>query len=334
MPSENKDDIIPASTQQLANEDDFDAAFSAAITSIDSGAAPSEADSSVTQADADATAALSAEPAEPAESTPAPAAAAAESTPAPAAAAAESTPAPAAAESTPAPAAAAAAAESTPAPAAAAESTPAPAAAPTAEEADAALLEQIPDPVLSPEIEAKLSAFRKDWPDIAEAVDAQAAHAQAQMEARVARLVASVVQGVYADIAPMAKTYATTEASAFRTAVLDKHNDYDAVYPKLEPWIKSQPAYLQPGMLHAYNAGSAEDVIDLVTRYKSAAGVMPQVPEPTVDVSGGGSQSVSAAAKAAELAPVQGKRTAPKPAGEDPNDFDSAFAQAAEQYNG
>ena len=304
MPLANKDDITPASTQQLANEDDFDAAFSAAITSIDNGAAPSEADSSVTQADADATAALSAEPA-------------------------ESTPAPAATESTPAPAAT----ESTPPPAAT-ESTPPPAAAPTAEEADAALLEQIPDPVLSPEIEAKLSAFRKDWPDIAEAVDAQAAHAQAQMEARVARLVASVVQGVYADIAPMVKTYATTEASAFRTAVLDKHNDYDAVYPKLEPWIKSQPAYLQSGMLHAYNAGSAEDVIDLVTRYKSAAGVMPQVPEPPADVSGGGSQSVSAAAKAAELAPVQGKRTAPKPAGEDPNDFDSAFAQAAEQYNG
>ena len=269
----------------LENEDDFDAAFSAAITSIDSGAAPSEADPAVTQADADATAALSAEPA---------------------------------------------AAEATPAPATPAPATP----APTAEEVDAALLEQIPDPVLDPEVEAKLAAFRKDWPDIAEAVDAQSAHAQAQMEARVARLVASVVQGVYADIAPMAKTYATTEASAFRTAVLDKHNDYDVVFPKLEPWIKSQPAYLQAGMLHAYNAGSAEDVIDLVTRYKAAAGVMPQVPEPPAGNPSGGSQSVSAAAKAAELAPVQGKRTAPKPAGEDPNDFDSAFAQAAEQYNG
>ena len=263
----------------LENEDDFDAAFSAAITNIDSGAAPSEADPAVTQADADATAALSAEPA---------------------------------------------AAEATPAPA-----TP----APTAEEVDATLLEQIPDPVLAPEVEEKLAAFRKDWPDIAEAVDAQSAHAQAQMEARVARLVASVVQSVYADIAPMAKTYATTEASAFRTAVLDKHNDYDSVFPKLEPWIKSQPAYLQSGMLHAYNAGSAEDVIDLVTRYKSAAGVMPQVPEPPATNTGGGSQSVSATAKVAELAPVQGKRTAPKPAGEDPNDFDSAFAQAAEQYN-
>ena len=286
----------------LENEDDFDAAFSAAITDIDNGAAPSEADSSVTQADADAVAALSAAPAA--------------ADPAPAPAAADPAPAPAAADPAPAPAAA----------------DPAP--APTAEEIDATLLEQIPDPVLAPEVEEKLAAFRKDWPDIAEAVDAQSAHAQAQMEARVARLVASVVQSVYADIAPMAKTYATTEASAFRTAVLDKHNDYDVVFPKLEPWIKSQPAYLQAGMLHAYNAGSAEDVIDLVTRYKAAAGVMPQVPEPPAGNPSGGSQSVSAAAKAAELAPVQGKRTAPKPAGEDPNDFDSAFAQAAEQYNG
>ena len=265
------------------NEDDFDAAFSAAITAIDTGAAPSTDDPSVTQADADANAALSAEPV------------------------------------------------TEPVTAPAAEPVAAP--APSLEDIEASILDQIPDPVMDPDVQAKLDSFRNDWPDIAEAVDAHTAHVQAQMEARVARLVASVVQSVYADIAPMAKTYANTEANSFRATVLDKHSDYDSVFPQLEPWIKSQPAYLQSGMLQAYNAGSAEDIIDLVSRYKSAAGVMPQVPEPTAEPLSGGSPSVSAAAKAMELAPVQGKRTAPKPAGEDPNDFDSAFAQAAEQYN-
>jgi hypothetical protein len=164
-------------------------------------------------------------------------------------------------------------------------------------------------------------------------MDLQNAHAQAAMEARVARLVASVVQSVYADIAPMAKTYATTEASTFRGAVLSKHADYDAVYPSLEPWINSQPAYLRAGMLEAYNAGSAEDVIDLVTRYKAEAGVTPQVLEPAAVQPSGGAPGSKAAAKAAELLPVQAKRTAPKPTGEDPNDFDGAFEQAAAQYN-
>jgi len=295
----------------IENENDFDAAFNDAIASI----ATEEADGTAGLTAAEDNAAPAAEEQQPA-------------TPV-----AEEQPATPVAEEQPAgeeqPAAPAPVAEEqpvAPAPVAPAPVAPAP-------DVEASLLEQIPDPVLDPEVEAKLTSFRKDWPDIAEAMDLQNAHAQAAMEARVARLVASVVQSVYADIAPMAKTYATTEASTFRGAVLSKHADYDAVYPSLEPWINSQPAYLRAGMLEAYNAGSAEDVIDLVTRYKAEAGVTPQVLEPAAVQPSGGAPGSKAAAKAAELLPVQAKRTAPKPTGEDPNDFDGAFEQAAAQYN-
>ena len=205
-------------------------------------------------------------------------------------------------------------------------------AAATPEEMEAALLASIPDPVASEEYTAKIDAFKKDWPDIAEAVEMQSAHLQSQMEARVARLVSSVVQSIYADMSPIAKSYAKVETNTLRTTVLSAHADYDSVYPSLEPWIKSQPAYLQSGMLHAYNAGSASDVIDLVSRYKAATGSTPQVHEPAVETPAVKS-GVKAAAKAAELTPVATKRTAPRPAGDDPNDFDGAFAEAAESYN-
>ena len=202
----------------------------------------------------------------------------------------------------------------------------------TPEEMEAALLASIPDPVASEEYTAKIEAFKKDWPDIAEAVEMQATHLQSQMEARVARLVSSVVQSIYADMSPIAKSYAKVETNTLRTTVLSAHADYDSVYPNLEPWIKSQPAYLQSGMLHAYNAGSAGDVIDLVSRYKAATGSTPQVHEPAVETQAV-KPGAKAAVKAAELIPVATKRTAPRPAGDDPNDYDGAFTEAAESYN-
>ena len=135
------------------------------------------------------------------------------------------------------------------------------------------------------------------------------------------------MQNIYADFTPLINSHLKTEATSFRGAVVEAHKDYDAVYPKLEGWIKTHPAYLQSGLLKAYNEGTAEEVIDLVSRYKQATGVKPQEAAPAVPNTG--EPKKPAAAAAAALAPVETKRTTPKPSGTDPNDYDSAFDEAA-----
>ena len=153
-------------------------------------------------------------------------------------------------------------------------------------------------------------------------------HAVAAVEAKAARTIAKVVENIYADFTPLINSHLKAEATSFRGAVLKAHEDYDAVYPKLEGWIKTHPAYLQSGLLKAYNEGTAEEVIDLVSRYKQANGVKPQAAAPAAPEQGE-TKKPAAAVAAAALAPVDTKRTTPKPSGDDPNDYDSAFDEAA-----
>ena len=136
-----------------------------------------------------------------------------------------------------------------------------------------------------------------------------------------------MVENIYSDFTPLINSHLKSEATSFRGAVLKAHEDYDAVYPKLDGWIKAHPAYLQSGLLKAYNEGTAEEVIDLVSRYKQANGVKPQAAAPAAPEQG--ETKKPAAAAAAALAPVDTKRTTPKPSGDDPNDYDSAFDEAA-----
>ena len=201
-------------------------------------------------------------------------------------------------------------------------------AAPAAPAAPPPIEEQFPDPVLSEDDAKVVAAFEKDWEDIAPATKVIVGHAVAAMEAKFARTLSQIVGNIYADIEPMAKTYVKTENESFRGTVLKAHEDFDALYPKLDTWIKAQPAYLQTGLLKAYNEGTAEEVIDLVSRYKKDVGVQPQASAPAV-AQPNSQPAQPAAAAAATLAPVSTKRTTPKPTGDDPEDYDTAFDEAA-----
>jgi hypothetical protein len=134
----------------------------------------------------------------------------------------------------------------------------------------------------------------------------------------------------------MAQTVQNVEANTFRTQVLSAHPDYDAISPKLGEWIEKQPSYLTAAMKRVYNEGSVQEVSELVSQYKQANGIGSQTLE-TPPPAGKPTDQQTAAAraaaakKAAELAPVQSKRTMPTPQSSDPNDFDGAFAEATAQ---
>ena len=300
--------------------DDFAAAFAEAVKVVES---PDDTAAATAQAEAMGTA--DDKPAPAADDKPAPAA---DDKPAPAA---DDKPAPAtgdkpapAADDKPAPAAddkPAAAADGKPAPAA--DDKPAP-----ATDAGPSIDEQFPDPQFTEEEQKAIAEFEKNWDEISPVFNIKLKHAIAAVEAKAARTIAKVVENIYSDFTPLINSHLKSEATSFRGAVLKAHEDYDAVYPKLEGWIKTHPAYLQSGLLKAYNEGTAEEVIDLVSRYKQANGVKPQAAAPAAPEQGE-TKKPAAAVAAAALAPVDTKRTTPKPSGDDPNDYDSAFDEAA-----
>lgn len=106
-------------------------------------------------------------------------------------------------------------------------------------------------------------------------------------------------------------------------------------------WIDSQPDYLQAPYKQVMQSGTSEQVADLIGRYRSASGAAPAAPAaaaPAAPAAGvakptppapSKTELSSAAKQAAEsLAPVGGERSQ-VPQGEDPGDYDSAFARYA-----
>jgi hypothetical protein len=192
---------------------------------------------------------------------------------------------------------------------------------------------EIPEPVLTDEQKTALASFETEWPDIAKATKVQQAHAIAGIEARFARALTAVVEKVYSDLSPMFQTVQNVEHTTFRSEVLKQHSDFDTVSPQLTAWIEKQPSYLVDAYKKVYNEGSVQEVIELVSQYKKSNGPGSETPgtppasdKPTDQQTA--AARAAAAKKAAELAPVQSKRTTPTPQGSDPNDFDGAFAEA------
>lgn len=206
--------------------------------------------------------------------------------------------------------------------------------------ADDAAATDIKDPVLSDDDKAVLAEFEKEWPAVAPAVTKMMEHQAAQLEARFARTLLAVVGKLYQDFTPAVQGFQEVAATSFRSKVLAAHDDYDAHADKLQGWIATQPAYLQKSMLEVYNGGSAEDLIDLVSRYKQANGVSKTGAntQTTDDAAKQEAARKRAAALAAEEAarkaaaastrPVAGTRATPSTSGVDPNDYDAAFDEA------
>jgi len=198
--------------------------------------------------------------------------------------------------------------------------------APKVEETPALEAPEIKDYELSEEQKKVIAAFESDWSDHAaytKIIQEQQAH---NLEARLTRTLASVVQKFYQDLAPVIQSHVKSEAKGHFETIRAAHQDYDEVVHLLPKWIESQPKYLRPALKSVYDSGSTSDVIDMVAQFKQATGrVTPQEgnpppvvrPAPKVD-----------AAKVAALAPVSSRRTAVETKGVDANDFDSGWQEA------
>jgi len=126
------------------------------------------------------------------------------------------------------------------------------------------------------------------------------------------------------------------QAVATRAHLSDLHTqveDYDTVRDQVVAWVDTQPPYLQSAYKHVIQQGTAEEVVDLISRFRAETGIQAQAPAaaPTpAPVARPRSSELPSPAKQAvqALAPVGTTRSS-IPQADDPSDFDGAFARFA-----
>lgn len=184
--------------------------------------------------------------------------------------------------------------------------------------------------IYSDEEKQVLAAYEKDWPDVARAEALKRKNEYRQLVDFVFRSIAN-------ELAPIVEV---VRVVGERTHLSDLHQaapDYETLRDGVIEWVKTQPAYLQPAYKHVIQQGTADEVADLVSRYKQAtaqpaaattpkgaAAAKPAASKPDTELPPAAKQA------AAALAPVSSKRSAVV-APASPDDFEGAFASFAKE---
>lgn len=193
----------------------------------------------------------------------------------------------------------------------------APAPAPAAEAAPAET------PMFSADEEKFLAEYEKDWPDVAKAESLR-------RRAEYRQLLGYVFEQVQSHYKPYIEMVSQlsdhVQLQQLQTAV----PDYNDVRTQVVDWVDKQPTYLQVAYKHVINNGTADEVTDLINRFKTETGVSPAAQAAPAPVARKQATELPPAAKqaAAALAPVSSKRTAVTAQPELSN-FDDAFAAFA-----
>lgn len=175
-----------------------------------------------------------------------------------------------------------------------------------------------PPPVLTQDDYKTLEAFDKDWPDVSKAINLI-------LKEQTNAVVNHVFREFAQEFRPWVREVQTMRSERHMETLHNKVEDYDDVRDKVIDWAMQQPPYLRAAYGHVIQNGSAEEVADLISRYRAANAPPPAPPAPVAPPQ---PKALSPQVKkaAAALAPVQSKRSTVVQ-GNDPNDFEGAFAR-------
>jgi len=202
----------------------------------------------------------------------------------------------------------------------AAPETPPAAATPPAEE----------EPLYQPAEVEVMEEYQKNWPDVFKAE-------QLVRRAEYHDLMKFMFGQIASYVAPLFDQVRTIGNNLHIQEVKGLVPNYDENLERdVAAWVETQPAYLQAGMKQVMQSGTSDDIADLIGRYREATGTAPAPsapagqPAPTPPPPAQTELSKVAKQAVDSLAPVSGERSQ-VPAGEDPGDFDSAFARYARE---
>lgn len=131
-------------------------------------------------------------------------------------------------------------------------------------------------------------------------------------------------------LAPVESVVVQSQEQLYWQTIQAAHPDFREAAAAIPAWIEKQPALYRPALLQAYNQGTAEQVVELLTTYKQAigtTGAAPAQPASSAAQVPPKAEPVSNAALAATLAPPAAQRST-MTTSRDPNDYESAFAEA------
>lgn len=210
-----------------------------------------------------------------------------------------------------------------------AEKTPAPAAPEPQAQAPAAPEPQPPAELYAPDEKEFLAKYAEEWPDI---VKGEALRRRAEYNHLVTHIFTQINQ-TYGPLIERGVLAADTVAETSSLQVIQAaHNDYDdAMYEKVIDWANGLTGTRQRIAKEVIEHGAPEEVVDLITEFKSATGVKPRVvaggapAAPAAPVKTGLSAKAKQAAQAMSV--VDSKRSTLTPAA-DPTDFDAGWEDA------
>jgi hypothetical protein len=128
---------------------------------------------------------------------------------------------------------------------------------------------------------------------------------------------------------PYIKATEKVAVSSKDAAIARTHSDFETLREsgEIKDWIETQPMFLREPMSKVYESGEAEDVVELITRYKKESGTSAPAPEaPKEKVI-----DPKVAERVRNLQIVKNKQkgiNATKDTVGDPDDFSSAFKEA------
>ena len=172
-----------------------------------------------------------------------------------------------------------------------------------------------------------IKLLNEEWGEVATAVQPLiTAHVQAALAKQEKQFIALVQQR----LAPVESVVVQSQEQLYWQTIQAAHPDFREAAAAIPAWIEKQPALYRPALLQAYNQGTAEQVVELLTTYKQAigtTGAAPAQPASSAAQVPPKAAPVSNAALAATLAPPAAQRST-MTTSRDPNDYESAFAEA------
>ena len=172
-----------------------------------------------------------------------------------------------------------------------------------------------------------IKLLNEEWGEVATAVQPLiTAHVQAALAKQEKQFLALVQQR----LAPVESVVVQSQEQLYWQTIQAAHPDFREAAAAIPAWIEKQPALYRPALLQAYNQGTAEQVVELLTTYKQAigtTGAAPAQPASSAAQVPPKAAPVSNAALAATLAPPAAQRST-MPTSRDPYDYESAFAEA------
>ena len=170
-----------------------------------------------------------------------------------------------------------------------------------------------------------LQSVEADFPEIHQALKIHMRLVEAKLAHQYEDKLKALTEEFNTRIAPALNESEQSARSRHETIILTAHPDALAVLPKVDEWVKSKPAFMQPAFDKVLDSGSAHEIVDLLALFKKETGaVAPTIPPKEEPVA-------TDPEKEQRLMSQEGVRgrTVTKKGGIDTDDFESAFNQAA-----